>query len=41
MHTVGWLELKDQDKADQMFFTMFRNINGPFKVSTEDKCNRF
>ena len=36
MHTVGWLELGDWDKANEMFSYMFRNINGPFKVILHD-----
>ena len=32
MHTVGWLELDNVTKAEEMFLYMFRNINGPFKV---------
>ncbi|XP_077981915.1 protein-glucosylgalactosylhydroxylysine glucosidase-like [Glandiceps talaboti] len=35
MHTVGWLERGDEEKADEMFQKMFRNINGPFKVFSE------
>lgn len=32
MHTVGWLELGEPQRAHQNFRMMFRNINGPFKV---------
>lgn len=32
MHTVGWLELQDEHKAQEMFKMLLRNINGPFKV---------
>ncbi|ELU00861.1 hypothetical protein CAPTEDRAFT_212448 [Capitella teleta] len=35
MHTVGWLELGNQEKANEMFSTMFRNVNGPFKIFSE------
>ncbi|XP_006813312.1 protein-glucosylgalactosylhydroxylysine glucosidase-like [Saccoglossus kowalevskii] len=35
MHTVGWLELGEEEKADDMFKMMFRNLNGPFKVFSE------
>lgn len=32
MHTVGWLELNEERKANDMFKMLLRNINGPFKV---------
>lgn len=32
MHTVGWLELNEKRKANDMFQMLLRNINGPFKV---------
>jgi len=32
MHTVGWLELGDEQRARENFRMMFRNINPPFKV---------
>ncbi|XP_070563897.1 LOW QUALITY PROTEIN: protein-glucosylgalactosylhydroxylysine glucosidase-like [Ptychodera flava] len=35
MHTVGWLEFGEEDKADDMFKKMFRNLNGPFKIFSE------
>ncbi|XP_048733983.2 protein-glucosylgalactosylhydroxylysine glucosidase-like isoform X1 [Ostrea edulis] len=35
MHTVGWLELDQPQRAHQNFKMMFRNINGPFKVFSE------
>ncbi|CAG2204271.1 ATHL1 [Mytilus edulis] len=39
MHTVGWLELQDEQKAQEMFKMLFRNINGPFKVFSEKPSN--
>lgn len=39
MHTVGWLELGDLERARQNFKMMFRNINGPFKVFSEKPAN--
>ncbi|KAL4217202.1 hypothetical protein ACF0H5_023655 [Mactra antiquata] len=35
MHTVGWLELGDEKRAEDNFKMMFRNINNPFKVFSE------
>lgn len=35
MHTVGWLELGDTERAYKNFRMMFRNINEPFKVFSE------
>ncbi|XP_045179575.2 protein-glucosylgalactosylhydroxylysine glucosidase-like [Mercenaria mercenaria] len=35
MHTVGWLELGEDEKAYKNFRMMFRNINEPFKVFSE------
>ncbi|CAH1792619.1 unnamed protein product, partial [Owenia fusiformis] len=35
MHTVGWLELGNYTKANEMFEVMFRNVNGPFKIFSE------
>lgn len=32
MHTVGWLELGNETRAQQSFGMMRRNINEPFKV---------
>ena len=32
MHTVGWLELNEEERAAKAFKMMFRNINEPFKV---------
>ena len=32
MHTVGWLELGDEQRARENFRMMFRNINPPFKA---------
>ncbi|XP_076098796.1 protein-glucosylgalactosylhydroxylysine glucosidase-like isoform X1 [Mytilus galloprovincialis] len=39
MHTVGWLELQDEHKAQEMFKMLLRNINGPFKVFSEKPSN--
>lgn len=35
MHTVGWLELGNEGRANATFRTMFRNVNGPFRVFSE------
>ncbi|XP_061165726.1 protein-glucosylgalactosylhydroxylysine glucosidase-like [Saccostrea echinata] len=39
MHTVGWLELGQPQRAYENFKMMFRNINGPFKVFSEKPAN--
>ena len=32
MHTVGWLELAETEKAEETYLKMLRNINGDFLV---------
>ncbi|XP_052777171.1 protein-glucosylgalactosylhydroxylysine glucosidase-like [Mya arenaria] len=39
MHTVGWLEVGNETRAYNSFKMMFRNINEPFKVFSENPVN--
>ena len=32
MHTVGWLEFGEEERAANTFKMMLRNVNDPFKV---------
>ena len=32
MHTVGWLEFGEEERAASTFKMMLRNVNDPFKV---------
>ena len=33
MHTVGWLEFGEEERAANTFKMMLRNVNDPFKVT--------